>query len=101
MLFVLVLLKEESLMMHHSFLGKTVCGIAWLLCALAAIFIGLQVLNIDVFSLNFVQMHLSAFVKPIKIAFGVAGIISLIGLFCHCASCKSGDSCRPSDKHHK
>ncbi len=90
------------MMHHHSFLGKTVCLLAWLLCSLAAIFIGLSAFNIEVGSLNFVQMHLAAYMKYIKIVFGVAGVISLVALFCKCHHCithKGNGSCCSTEKH--
>ena len=82
-------------MYHHSSLGKAVSFLVSLLLALAGIVIGLHALSINVFESSFVTTNLSALVRPMQIAFGIAGVLGLVYLFTasgeekYCRKCKS------------
>ncbi len=72
--------------MHcKSSFSKLVCKLSWLLTAVGGILWGLIPFGIDVWKSDFVLNNIPWIVNPVLYAVGIAGIISLIGLFKHCS----------------
>ncbi|MFZ5954452.1 MAG: hypothetical protein ACOYT8_05140 [Candidatus Dependentiae bacterium] len=72
--------------MHcHSPLGKLVCKLSWLLTAIGAILWGLIPFGFDFWKSDFVVNNIPWIVTPALYIVGIAGVLSLIGFFKHCA----------------
>lgn len=68
-------------MMHyHGTLGRVICFLTILLLSIAGIIIGLLPFNIDILGHSFIQTNLHAFIKPLQVAVGIAGVIGLLYL---------------------
>jgi len=74
------------MMFCNSSLGKVFGVLVSLLQSVAAIILGLHAFGKDVLNSAFVQTHMHAFVRPLEIAFGIAGILGLVYLFVSCKS---------------
>lgn len=72
--------------MMHSPAMKLVGSVLWVIVAIGAINWGLDALGYNIFTTNFVQMNLGAFIKAAKLVIGAAGVLSLVYFAMHCGS---------------
>lgn len=72
--------------MISKMLGKDLMKVVFALQAVAAIFIGLLALDVDLFtSMNATSLAMA--VKPLQVVFGLAGVAGLLELLVGCGSC--------------
>ena len=72
--------------MVSKMLGKDLMKVVFVLQALAAIFAGLLVFNVDLFA-TMNSGSLAMAVKPLQVIFGLSGLAGLLELIVGCGSC--------------